>query len=909
MTEFLGPAISIAKMLSEHGRSRGDSLATEIRFLLNRSTRDELAKRFPELSPGMLVPSESESAEIQSHLVDWYSEGVPRWVELLRGGPITSLYESIIERVYSTYQFDIVVYWGTNAAARNFANRMQIPAISMELGCTRLPYLSSIYFDPFGVNGAAVPANVHVDALRAIPDIATSSAKFDLLSYSASIDPEPFDQRFKPFHGLEERLLHYKGRKPIAFVPLQLHDDANLLMYSSYGSPADFLQDVLPRLEQAGYVAVVKPHPSMNSRPGGDVEQHKAQKICREFGNVIWFGDASLPAQNPRLFELSDAVVTVNSSAGFEATLHGTNVFLCGQASYGPVGLFPGAEEIGTFEFARQYQEDVSRLRGYFLDGYLVPEREAFSLDAFVGRISALAAIAERKGSSTEAIFRAIYDQFGPPTRLRRLSALRRGIGHQPRISPKPQPASPQSVKAPTQKPTPTAAANSPTPHSALGPPPAERVVKPQPSAVGNTVRRVLGALARPLRHRYEKAVIRKSGRFDGPFYLAKYPDVADAGMDPLDHYVRHGAAEYRNPNPNFDAQAYVRRLGSPADWPDNPLLHAIQRGEADASTPVAEPKPTVEAQIQAKSAPKPAPKPLELVKPLEPVRHPLSPSEQALVDALHDRLGGYEPRHQTALVAHIFYKDLAEELLDRIAMFSGCADIYVSVAPFGSSDVVSLIQKRVPSAFIYTYPNRGRDVAPFLALVPHLVRSEYSIVGKIHSKKGVFIAGKLREDLGAAWRRYSLATLLPGPEVLSLLTDWKGSHPNVALFGPRPFLLEGEKNYGQVKNIVHSLQHQLPKADEWAFVAGTMFWATGLLVDRISSLALDLESFAPETGQSDGGLEHAVERIIGYCAGDVLQSVASLDLDEKGQIVVAEGSFATVGVVPFLEKLERHRT
>jgi SAM-dependent methyltransferase len=35
---------------------------------------------------------------------------------------------------------------------------------------------------------------------------------------------------------------------------------------------------------------------------------------------------------------------------------------------------------------------------------------------------------------------------------------------------------------------------------------------------------------------------------FDPDFYLAQYPDVAAAGVDPLDHYLRHGQAEGRLP-------------------------------------------------------------------------------------------------------------------------------------------------------------------------------------------------------------------------------------------------------------------------------------------------------------------------------------------------------------------------
>jgi len=41
---------------------------------------------------------------------------------------------------------------------------------------------------------------------------------------------------------------------------------------------------------------------------------------------------------------------------------------------------------------------------------------------------------------------------------------------------------------------------------------------------------------------------LRESGVFDAVFYLVAYPDVAASGMDPLFHYLRHGAREGRSP-------------------------------------------------------------------------------------------------------------------------------------------------------------------------------------------------------------------------------------------------------------------------------------------------------------------------------------------------------------------------
>jgi glycosyltransferase involved in cell wall biosynthesis len=65
---------------------------------------------------------------------------------------------------------------------------------------------------------------------------------------------------------------------------------------------------------------------------------------------------------------------------------------------------------------------------------------------------------------------------------------------------------------------------------------------------------------------------------FDSAWYIEHNPDVAASGLDPLLHYVRAGAAELRNPHPRFDAVYYVSQH---PDAASNPLLYHLQVGVA----------------------------------------------------------------------------------------------------------------------------------------------------------------------------------------------------------------------------------------------------------------------------------------------------------------------------------------
>lgn len=72
---------------------------------------------------------------------------------------------------------------------------------------------------------------------------------------------------------------------------------------------------------------------------------------------------------------------------------------------------------------------------------------------------------------------------------------------------------------------------------------------------------------------------IRNSGLFDEKWYLHHYPDIAEAGCDPIVHYVKFGAKEGRNPSSAFDSRWYLRNHLDVAKAEFNPLLHYIKFG------------------------------------------------------------------------------------------------------------------------------------------------------------------------------------------------------------------------------------------------------------------------------------------------------------------------------------------
>jgi len=95
--------------------------------------------------------------------------------------------------------------------------------------------------------------------------------------------------------------------------------------------------------------------------------------------------------------------------------------------------------------------------------------------------------------------------------------------------------------------------------------------------------------LARRRQRRGERRdyeILKNSDWFDAAWYLETYKDVAEAGANPLMHYIRYGAAEERDPGPNFHTKWYLEGYPDVADARINPLVHYLLHGASEGRNP-----------------------------------------------------------------------------------------------------------------------------------------------------------------------------------------------------------------------------------------------------------------------------------------------------------------------------------
>ena len=76
--------------------------------------------------------------------------------------------------------------------------------------------------------------------------------------------------------------------------------------------------------------------------------------------------------------------------------------------------------------------------------------------------------------------------------------------------------------------------------------------------------------------------LIAKSKYFNKNWYLKTYPDVKKAKMDPIEHYMKYGWKEGRNPGPKFSTNDYLDLNADVKKAKINPLVHYEKYGKRE---------------------------------------------------------------------------------------------------------------------------------------------------------------------------------------------------------------------------------------------------------------------------------------------------------------------------------------
>lgn len=222
-------------------------------------------------------------------------------------------------------------------------------------------------------------------------------------------------------------------------------------------------------------------------------------------------------------------------------------------------------------------------------------------------------------------------------------------------------------------------------------------------------------------------------------------------------------------------------------------------------------------------------------------------------------------------VMVHVFYPDLLPELLASLKQMPVPYRLLISVVSEAHRQLVleQLAQAGAGAgALVKVVPNRGRNLAPLLVGFRDEL-GELDLLCHVHTKKSLYSGGERRD-----WRQYLWHTLLGAPGRVRAILALFAHRPQVGICYPETF---ADMPYWAHTWLANRAEGQRLLADMGVhgvdfsqyidYPLGSMFWVRVPALAPLLDLGLTLDDFPPEQGQTDGTLQHALERCLVFAA------------------------------------------
>jgi lipopolysaccharide biosynthesis protein len=210
------------------------------------------------------------------------------------------------------------------------------------------------------------------------------------------------------------------------------------------------------------------------------------------------------------------------------------------------------------------------------------------------------------------------------------------------------------------------------------------------------------------------------------------------------------------------------------------------------------------------------------------------------------------------AIVLHAFYPDVFAEILSVVGNLPERHKLFVTTVAEHEDTVRRMLDESGRLYSLFIVENRGRDVRPFLSVIPTIRAENFDIILKVHTKKSLH-----RSD-GGQWLHDMINKLLD-PEVFARGLEAFAADPTLGMIGPDghylPMLTYIGENEARVLSIGERLGFSESEIFAQPFVSGTMFMVRTAALEPL--LDLGVADFELEVGQKDGTLAHALERVM----------------------------------------------
>ena len=332
--------------------------------------------------------------------------------------------------------------------------------------------------------------------------------------------------------------------------------------------------------------------------------------------------------------------------------------------------------------------------------------------------------------------------------------------------------------------------------------------------------------------------LIAKSEYFNRRWYIKHNQDLDFKKIDPVEHYLRYGWKENRNPSKYFSNEDYFINNPDVEIAQVNPLLHYERNGRREGRV---------------------------IVK----------------ANLYHDygwwygclrKLGRWLYRKEIAankakilVHLHMFYANAwteIKEYLQNLDCYNYDLIVTCSKA-FMESDVIKDIKKIKSKTRFIECVDKGFDVGPFMQAIRETDLNRYDIIYHFHSKGAAYGRGRItykRMFVGTSWFRQLFSGCLgvfnvhKGIDILLHSDEYGIVGADNLVFNDTPERQSVVKEYAKRLGV--------EVKDNYGFIGGSCFGAKSKIIQSVKRLGLNIDSF-DYSKRNIFTLAHAMERIM----------------------------------------------
>lgn len=218
------------------------------------------------------------------------------------------------------------------------------------------------------------------------------------------------------------------------------------------------------------------------------------------------------------------------------------------------------------------------------------------------------------------------------------------------------------------------------------------------------------------------------------------------------------------------------------------------------------------------------------------------------------------KPMKDNAICLHAYHLQHMPEILGYIENVNIDYDLIVTTTPNRINEINKMERLKALNPTVVVVENRGRDILPFLRVLPHL--SQYKAVCKIHTKRDEAWRGPSQHLHDLSWREHMLRSLLADAWTCVNQLDGFFCQPDMLANYTIRSMYRTETHKSTLYHICRIAKFYQVNLRVVPFPVGTFFWINPrnlqwLLKDGYDAL------FGREMGKHGGEMENAFEVVL----------------------------------------------